>query len=72
MAEEPPKLGEELQYEEALDENSLILQLKTGMHLSKVRSFLNPQRSPNPLHPAFSARYTRHIKVNLLAIIALI
>jgi hypothetical protein len=50
MAEQP-EIGEEAEYEEDLDEKpkNMILQLKTGMDLSKVSSFLNPQWSPTPL-----------------------
>lgn len=72
MAEEP-KLGEEPEYEEALDEKpksilmSMIRQLKTGMDLSKVSLFLPPHPTP-PL----PTRSTRHIKAKLLAIIAFI
>jgi len=71
MAEEP-KVGEEPEYEEALDEKpksilmSMIRQLKTGMDLSKVSLFLPPHPTP-PL----PTRSTRHI-AELLAIIAFI
>jgi hypothetical protein len=61
MVEEPPKLGEKTE--------RTGMDLKTVMDLSKVSSFLNP--SGPPPHST-QPLYTRHIQVNLLAIIDLI
>ena len=74
MAEEP-KLGEEPEYEEALDEKpksilmSMIRQLKTGMDLSKVSSCLNPQWSPSyTLHETHQSKPVGNDRFDLIVI----
>jgi hypothetical protein len=70
MAEQP-EIGEEAEYEEALDAKpkNMILQLKTGMDLSKVSSCLNPQWSPSyTLHETHQSKPVGNDRFDLIVI----